>query len=125
MARPLRRIPSAALEKVETWPGITRQEAVTTGEMWSGLAQLEPGATTGWHHHGEYETSLYVVAGVVRLEFGLNGAQVVDCSPGDFIHVPAGEVHRELNPGSTVTTTVMTRVGRGQAMFEVDGPPTA
>lgn len=122
MTPPLRRISTAALNRVQTWPGVTRQEAFTAGAMWSGLAQLEPGAATAWHHHGQHETSLYVLAGVVRLEFGSDGAEVIEGAPGDIIHVPAGAVHRELNTGNSLANTVMTRVGQGQSMYEVEGP---
>jgi hypothetical protein len=45
-------IASAQLAKTETWPGVTRREAVAVGVLWSGLAGLAPGASTGWHHHG-------------------------------------------------------------------------
>jgi uncharacterized RmlC-like cupin family protein len=122
MAEPLQQIPAAGLTKAETWPGVARQEAISAGLLWSGLARLSPGAATSWHHHGQYETSLYVLSGTIRLEFGPVGSQVLDCVPGDFIHVPAGTVHRELNPGSAEAVTVMTRAGRGQAMYEVSGP---
>jgi uncharacterized RmlC-like cupin family protein len=122
MAEPLRRIPAAGLAGEETWPGIARREAISAGILWSGLAGLAPGAATSWHHHGQYETSLYVLSGTVRLEFGPQGSQVLECGPGDFIHVPAGTVHRELNPGAAAAVTVMTRAGEGQAMFEVSGP---
>jgi uncharacterized RmlC-like cupin family protein len=124
MTQPIRRIASASLERVETWPGVARQEAITAGVMWSGLAHLEPSAATEWHHHGRHETSLYVVSGTVRLEFGRQGADALEATTGDFVHVPAGIVHRELNTGSTPAITVMTRAGEGQAMHAVDGPET-
>ena len=63
-----------------------------------------------------------MVSGRACLEFGPGGAEVLVCGPGDFIHVPAGTVHRESNPGSAAATTVMTRAGQGQSMYEVDGP---
>jgi uncharacterized RmlC-like cupin family protein len=122
MTQPIRRMASASLERVETWPGVARQEAITAGAMWSGLARLEPGAATAWHHHGRHETSLYVVSGTIRLEFGRQGADALEVTPGDFIHVPAGTVHRELNAGRTPAITVMTRAGEGPAMHPVDGP---
>jgi uncharacterized RmlC-like cupin family protein len=122
MTEPLRRIPSTELAKTQTWPGVTRQEAVAAGALWSGLASLASGASTGWHHHGQNETSLYVISGTVRLEFGPAGSQILDCSPGDFIYVPAGTVHRESNPSDTEAATVMTRAGEGQSMYDVDGP---
>jgi len=52
ITEPLRRIPSASLPATLAWPGVTRQEAVAAGALWSGLASLAPGARTGWHHHG-------------------------------------------------------------------------
>jgi len=122
MPQPIRRIASASLAHVETLPGVARQEAIAAGSIWSGLAHLEPGAATEWHHHGQYETSLYVLNGTVRLEFGHEGADVLEAGPGDFVHVPAGTVHRELNAGSSPAITVMTRAGEGLAMYSVDGP---
>jgi uncharacterized RmlC-like cupin family protein len=121
---PLRRVPGAALARVETWSGVAHQEAIAAGTMWSGLAHLAPGAATGWHHHGQYETSLYVASGVVRFEFGHHGAESLEGAPGDSIHVPAGVVRREVNTGSTPATNVITRVGRGPAMVRVEGPET-
>jgi uncharacterized RmlC-like cupin family protein len=103
---------------------LTRQEAVAAGALWSGLASLAPGARTGWHHHGQHETSLYVLSGTVRLEFGPAGSRVLDCGPGDFVYVPGGTVHRESNPGSTGAVTVMTRAGEGDPMYEVGDPAT-
>jgi len=125
MTQPLRRIPSAPLPEAETWPGVTRQEAVSAGVLWSGLASLAPGASTGWHHHGQNETSLYVTSGMVRLEFGPGGSEVLECGPGDFIYVPGQTIHRESNPGDTRATTVMTRAGQGQSMYEVEGPDSS
>jgi uncharacterized RmlC-like cupin family protein len=63
-----------------------------------------------------------VISGTVRLEFGPEGSQILDCGPGDFIHVPGGTVHRESNPGSDEAITVMTRSGEGKSMYDVDGP---
>ena len=124
MTQPIRRIASASLERVEAWPGVARQEAITAGVMWSGLARLEPSAATEWHHHGRHEMSLYVVSGTIRLEFGRQGTDAVEATTGDFVHVPAGVVHRELNPGGTAAITVMTRAGEGPAMHPVAGPAT-
>ena len=122
MTQEIRCIPSTSLERVETWPGVARQEAIVAGPLWSGLAHLEPESGTGWHHHGAYETSLYVLAGQVRLEFGKAGVETVHAVAGDFIHVPAGLIHRELNTGSAPAAMVMTRAGEGQPMIAVDGP---
>ena len=70
-------------------PGMDRQEAFATDRMWSGVARTEVGMVSGWHHHGDHETSIYVVTGRMRLEFGPGGKSSVEAGPGDFIHVPA------------------------------------
>src|SRR5512132_781831 len=39
-------------------PGMDRQQAVATDSMWSGVARTQVGMVSGWHHHGEYETTI-------------------------------------------------------------------
>jgi uncharacterized RmlC-like cupin family protein len=102
--------------------GMVREEALATGGMWSGTARTEPGMVSGWHHHGEYETTIYVLSGALRLEFGPGGADAVQAGPGDFVHVPAGVVHREGNPSGEPADLVLVRAGRGESTVNVDGP---
>ena len=103
-------------------PGKVREQAIAVHGLWSGLVRTEPGVTSGWHHHGDYDTSVYVVDGTVRIEFGPGGAQAVDAGPGDFLHIPRHVVHREVNPGSTASEEVVTRAGTGPPTINVDGP---
>jgi uncharacterized RmlC-like cupin family protein len=77
-------------------PGMDRQQAVATEGMWSGLVRTEPGMVSGWHHHGDHETVIYVLSGWLRMEFG----------PGGF-------------------ETVEVRAGRGESTVNVDGPPAS
>lgn len=84
MTPPLRRISTAALNKVETWPGVTRQEAFTGGAMWSGLAQLEDAARPG--HIGGVTTivtKLFNIMQPQRGYFSQKDAQQVGPSRGD------------------------------------------
>jgi uncharacterized RmlC-like cupin family protein len=105
--------------------GMVREEALATGGMWSGTARTEPGMVSGWHHHGEYETTIYVLSGALRLEFGPGGADAVQAGPGDFVHVPAGVVHREGNPSGEPADLVLVRAGRGESTVNLDGPAPA
>ena len=73
--------------------GMERQQAVATDGMWSGLVRTEAGMVSGWHHHGDYETVIYVLTGLLRMEFGPGGATTVVAGPGDFVYVPTGVVH--------------------------------
>ena len=51
-------------------PGMTREQAVQTEGMWAGFVRTDPGMVSGWHHHGSYESSIYVLSGSLRMEFG-------------------------------------------------------
>jgi uncharacterized RmlC-like cupin family protein len=105
--------------------GKVREQAIGVHGLWSGLVRTDPGSTSGWHHHGDHDTSVYVVAGTVRIEFGPGGAQAVDAGPGDFLHIPQHVVHREINAGSTPSQEVVTRSGTGPPTVNVDGPAAA
>jgi uncharacterized RmlC-like cupin family protein len=124
-ATPCRRVGDDELVASDPTPGMTRRLGVRTDGMWSGTVDTAPGTTTGWHHHGEHDTTLYVVSGRFRLESGPDGRVVVEGGPGDFLHVPAGAVHRESNPGQTPSRAVVVRCGSGEPTTNVDGPAGA
>ncbi len=121
-ARPCTHVPADQLAAADPTPGMTREVALRTEGMWSGTVDTEPGAVSGWHHHGEHETTLYVVSGRVRLESGPGGGHAVEAGPGDFLHVPAGAVHRESNPGEGRSRAVVVRCGSGIPTVNVAGP---
>jgi uncharacterized RmlC-like cupin family protein len=106
-------------------PGMTREQAIAVEGMWAGFVRTEPLMTSGWHHHGEYDSSIYVVSGSLRMESGPGGAEVVEAGPGDFLHVPRGAIHREGNPGNEESHLVVVRAGHGPAVVNVDGPAPA
>ena len=103
-------------------PGMERQEAFATDRMWSGVARTESGMVSGWHHHGEYETTIYVLTGSLRMEFGPDGSNTLEAGPGDFVYVPKGAVHRESNPSAEPADIVVVRAGRGESTINADGP---
>jgi uncharacterized RmlC-like cupin family protein len=103
-------------------PGKVREEAIAVDGLWSGLVRTEPGVATGWHHHGDHDTSVYVIEGHVRIEFGPGGGHALEAGPGDFLHIPKHLVHREVNTGSTTSQEVITRSGTGPVTVNVDGP---
>ena len=125
MAEEVRRIGPDERVEADPTPGMVREQAIEAGGLWSGLVTTEPGMTSGWHHHGDHETSIYVVDGSMRMEFGSRGEQVVEAKAGDFLHVPPHTVHREGNPGEGESHLVVTRSGHGQVTVNVDEPPNA
>ena len=111
-------------ERVEAdpTPGMTRERAIEVDGLWAGLVRTEPAMTSGWHHHGDYETSIYVANGTLRMESGPGGTEVIDAEPGDFLHVPKGAIHRESNRGEKESHLIVVRAGRGVPTINVDGP---
>lgn len=103
-------------------PGMVRQHAQVTGEVTAVEVRTQPGAVSGWHHHGEHATYGYVISGQLRFEFGPGGAQSRELAAGDFFYVPPHTVHREGNPGKEEQVLVGMRVGEGPATVNVDGP---
>ena len=122
--RPVRVVRDEDLQDADPTPGMRRRRAVEAPGLWAGLVHTEPRAASGWHHHGEHETSLFVVRGRMRLEFGPGGQDAVEAGPGEFLHVPAGTVHRESNPSDEESVAVVARAGRGAPTVNVDGPPS-
>ncbi len=122
MPEPVRRIRANELRDGPVTPGMQRRMAVETDRVWAGVVHTEPGAFSGWHHHGDHESVIYVAKGALRMESGPGGADVFDALPGEFVYVPPFNVHREGNVTSAVATLVVTRTGQGPSVVNVDGP---
>lgn len=112
-----------AAERIEgpATPGMRREQAFATEGLWAGFVTTEPGMVSAWHHHGEYESAIFVLSGALRMESGPGGSSMVDAGAGDFILVPRGVVHREGNPSSVPAEIVAVRAGTGESTFNVDG----
>ena len=66
--------------------------------LYSSVVTTEPGARTRVHHHGPCETSIFILSGLARFTFGPTGIEsTFDARAGDFVYIPAGEVHVEEN----------------------------
>lgn len=122
---PVRKV--AASERVEGQytSGMVREEAIATEGLWAGLVRTEAGMTSGWHHHGGYETAIYVLSGRLRMESGVGGTDIADAGPGDFVLVPRRTVHRESNPSDEESRLIVVRSGSGEAVVNVEGPDRA
>jgi uncharacterized RmlC-like cupin family protein len=105
--------------------GMVREEAVATEAMWAGLVRTAPGMASGWHHHGDSESVIYVVTGALVMEFGPGGRDTFEAGPGDFLYVAPGAVHRESNPTAEESHIIVMRSGSGTPVFNVDGPESA
>ena len=119
MGDPVRVVKAAETVPADPTPGMAREKAFETPMLWAGRVVTEPGAVSGWYHHDGNDTSIYVVSGVMRLEFeGYDGH--LDAEAGDFVHVPARTVHRESNPTDQPSVAVLARAGGGVPTVNVD-----
>jgi uncharacterized RmlC-like cupin family protein len=122
---PLTHHPAGAHEVSDPTPGMVRRRAVDTGSMWAGTVTTAPRTSSGWHHHGDHESTIYVVRGSLHMEFGPEGAASFDAVAGDLVHVPPGAVHREANPDDDESLIVVVRAGTGVPTVNVEGPAPA
>jgi uncharacterized RmlC-like cupin family protein len=106
-------------------PGVLREIAFDTPGATVMRARAEGGAASGWHHHGDRDVLGYVVRGRARFEFGPAGRESTEVEEGGFFHVPAGLVHRDVNPLDEPQEIVLTVVGEGPLVVNVEGPPSA
>jgi uncharacterized RmlC-like cupin family protein len=101
-----------------------RLEALAEEGVWLGTVTTEPSTLTGWHHHGDYDTYVYVLSGAARIDTYEGGeVQRQEAGPGAFIRIPRETVHREGSASATGVEAVLVRVGRGQLVFPVEGLP--
>ena len=98
---------------------------VHAGEgFWLGTVTTEPNVISGWHHHGEYETVIYVLRGAARLDGWVDGRiERHDAPAGSFIRVAPGTVHREGSASPDGIEAVLVRVGQGPVTVPVEGLP--
>lgn len=73
-------------------------ETIGSVGLYSSIVTTAPGAKTRIHHHGECETSIWILSGRARYTFGPTGLETsMDAEAGDFVYIAAGEVHVEEN----------------------------
>jgi uncharacterized RmlC-like cupin family protein len=107
------------------YPGITRELAFQSDRALQVRVLGEGLAATGWHHHGEREVFGYLVKGRARFEFGPGGSESVEVAAGGFFRVPAGLVHRDVNPIDEEQEFVLVFAGAGPLVVDVEGPDPA
>jgi uncharacterized RmlC-like cupin family protein len=76
--------------------------------LYSSIVTTAPGKKTRIHHHGPCETSIYITAGRAHYTWGPTGVEdAMDAAAGDFIYIPAGEIHVEENASTTEPLVVV------------------
>ncbi len=116
-------IRGSELRAGDSTQGIVRKRAFESENAIVAQSQVAPGVVSGWHHHGTRQLYGFIVSGRLQLEYFLKGKEIADLNVGDFFHIPAGLVHRDLNPNIDRDLVVVNiLVGGGPAVVNVDRP---
>jgi uncharacterized RmlC-like cupin family protein len=76
--------------------------------LYTAIVSTAPGDKTRIHHHGDCETSIYILSGAARYTWGATGLEhEMSATAGDVIYIPAGEIHVEENASATEPLVVV------------------
>ncbi|MGH3217648.1 MAG: cupin domain-containing protein [Streptosporangiaceae bacterium] len=74
------------------------------GQLSAFTSFVQPRTWTAAHHHGAQDTVLFVLSGQAAYAWGERLENVAWAAAGDFVYIPAGVVHQEINPSRDVAT---------------------
>ena len=122
--------PSDRHTTVGQHPGMERSIAISrptvgSDRLYSSIVSTAPGDKTRIHHHSDCETSIYILSGRARYTWGPTGLEhEMTADAGDFMYIPAGEVHVEENGSTTEPlVVVLTRNCPDSHVVYLDGGP--
>jgi uncharacterized RmlC-like cupin family protein len=122
--------PAERLTTVGQHAGMERSIAIsrtTVGAdgLYTAIVSTAPGDRTRIHHHGDCETSIYILAGAARYTWGATGVEhEMTAGTGDVIYIPAGEIHVEENASTTdPLIVVLSRNCPDSHVVYLDGGP--
>jgi uncharacterized RmlC-like cupin family protein len=98
---------------------------VGSDNLYSSVVTTAPGGKTRIHHHGPCETSIYILSGRARFTWGPTGLDhALDAEVGDFVYIPAGEVHVEENasPDEPLVVVLTRNCPDSFVVYVDDGP---
>jgi uncharacterized RmlC-like cupin family protein len=101
---------------------VVSRDTVGSSGLYTSIVTTAPGGRTEIHHHGDCETSIYIMSGRARFYSGDGLRSIIEADPGDFIFVPAREVHVEENASGTDDLVVLlSRNCDGSVVHYVEG----
>lgn len=103
-------------------PGMERRQLLEHEDRWIGWVRTQPGMASGWHHHGDRDTYIFMVGGSIKIEFGPGGRESIQPGAGDMGYVPPRIVHREITGDDGPGEAFVVRIGSGPPNVNVDGP---
>ena len=105
-------------------PGQTRRTAFAPDGLWVGECTVTADAAPSqWHHHADYDSVMYMLAGRIRVDWGIDGKTTFEIGPGEYAFFRRGVIHRaQILEGADDCRYVFVRIGSGESVVNVDGP---
>ena len=103
-------------------PGILRRVAFRKDNNVLVEAHVDGGVSSGWHHHGDRHVYACLLEGAAVIEYGPDGSRRIEIESGGFFHLPPRLVHRDVNPINEPQRWIISFVGTGKLVENVDGP---
>lgn len=110
------------LEVSDGTPGITRKVAFKSDTNALVQVHVDGGVSSGWHHHCDRHVFAHLIEGSAVIEYGPGGTEHLDVEAGGFFHLPPRTVHRDGNPVDEAQLWIISFVGPGPLVENVDGP---
>lgn len=105
-------------------PGQNRRTAFAPDGLWVGECEVTAhDLPSQWHHHADYDSIMYMLAGRIRVDWGATGEKSFELGPGDYAFFRRGVIHRaQILEGRDNCRYVFVRIGQGESVVNVDGP---
>ena len=88
------------------------------------LLEIPPGGRAHAHLHENHETAIYIISGRAEMWHGEGLTEHMDAAAGDFVYIPAGEIHVEENASDAEPlVVVLTRNCPGSVVHYMDDGP--
>ena len=103
-------------------PGMERRTLHEAPGTWAGCVRTDAGVSSGWHHHGGNDSYIYVLKGMLTIEFGPGGQESIAPHTGDVNFNPAPRVHPATTGSERQAEAFVVRVGEGPQLVNLEGP---
>lgn len=112
------------LEKGPDTPGQLRMKALAMDGLWVGQCHVTAkDVPSQWHHHDNYDSIMYMLAGKIRVDWGAKGEQSFELNPGDYAFLGRKAIHRaQIIEATEDCRYVFVRIGEGESVVNVEGP---
>jgi uncharacterized RmlC-like cupin family protein len=117
-----RSITQQELEETEGTPGLARRVAFQTDNNTLVQVHADGNVSSGWHHHGDRHVYAHLKEGTAVIEYGPGGDERLEVESSGFFYLPPRTVHRDVNPADEPQQWIISFVGTGPLVENVDGP---